>query len=503
MRVNFVVLTDFRSFEHSGTISMDAITILIGPNNSGKSSVIRSIHLLQDGADAGIGDVRKGKAAAEVHIGLNYVRNNEYWGGFGDKTETNIKITIKESSPPAQMIAEFHNGWASVGKVRNIAPRHLIVPFLSRRKTAIYQEDVRQQNTNLIGNDMSFLAARLSKIANPGHPSFQKYSDACKRILGFLVTAVSSDGGQRPGVYLSNGDTLDISQMGEGVPNIVSLLIDLSSSEGKIFLIEEPENDLHPQALKALLDFILESSGVNQFIVSTHSNVVLRYLGSAQNSCVYSIGIGDRGELPVKSTISKIENSPGARLAALQELGYSFSDFDLWEGWLFLEESSAERIIRDYLIPWFAPRLSRLRTLAAGGISKVEPCFEDFNRLVRFTHLESVYAPTTWVRVDGDEVGIEVIRKLREGYPKWDQGQFNCFASEQFEKYYPEIFSPRIESVLEIKDKKSKREEKAKLLSEVISWLDEDEGRGRLALEASAAEIIDDLKKIESKVFKG
>jgi len=63
--------------------------------------------------------------------------------------------------------------------------------------------------------------------------------------------------------------------MGEGLANIVALLSELAVNSGKLFLIEMPENDLHPQALKALLDLILESSKRNQFIISTHSNIVV------------------------------------------------------------------------------------------------------------------------------------------------------------------------------------------------------------------------------------
>ena len=34
----------------------------------------------------------------------------------------------------------------------------------------------------------------------------------------------------------------------------------------------------------------------------------------------------------------------------LSDLGYELGDFDLWEGWIFFEESSSEKIVREYLI---------------------------------------------------------------------------------------------------------------------------------------------------------
>ncbi len=65
-----------------------------------------------------------------------------------------------------------------------------------------------------------------------------------------------------------------------------------------------------------------------------------------------------------------------------------------WVTWSFgplgflLEESSAEKIVREYLIPWFVPKLGgKLRTFSARSVSEVEAKFEDFNKLFVFLHL--------------------------------------------------------------------------------------------------------------------
>ena len=316
-----------------------------------------------------------------------------------------------------------------------------------------------------------------------------------------MVTAVPSEGGQRPGIYLPNREPLFIDQMGEGVPNIVMLLADLALSEGKLFLIEESENDLHPGALKALLELIIESSATNQFAISTHSNIVLRHLGSVKDTKVYEINSAP-DQLPVEAKIRLVEPTVQARLKVLRDLGYSFSDFELWDGWLFLEEASAERIIRDYLIPWFVPTLSRVRTLAAGGASKVEPAFEDFYRLVRFTHLERAYTNAAWVRVDGDVAGKKLIETLKERFSTWDPDRFACFQNSQFEHYYPYEFKDRIKNTLAISDKQLLRSSKHELLDDVRSWLDADQVRGTKALQISAHEIIQDLKKIATQLQK-
>jgi hypothetical protein len=283
------------------------------------------------------------------------------------------------------------------------------------------------------------------------------------------------------------------------VPNIIQLLASLATSTNKLFLIEEPENDLHPTALKALLDLMIASSRSNQFVVSTHSNIVVRHLCGVADSRLLKVH-SPPGVLPPNSVIEAVPATPEARISVLRELGYVFSDFDLWDGWIILEEASAERIIRDYLIPMFAPRLARVRTISAGGVDRVKPLLDDFLRLVIFTHLQPAYIGKTWVRVDGDDHGRSVVSTLRAKYPDWDADRFQTFASGQFERYYPKTFRSEVVRVLAIVDKSDQRKAKRELLLQVLAWLNSDLERARRALQVSASPVIEDLRSIEAQL---
>jgi hypothetical protein len=205
--------------------------------------------------------------------------------------------------------------------------------------------------------------------------------------------------------------------------------------------------------------------------------------------------------LPTEATVQEVERTPTARLAVLRDLGYDLSDFDLWDGWLILEESSAERIVRDYLIPWFAPRLSRVRPMAAGSNSQAEPVFQDFLRLVRFTHLEEAYRDRAWVLIDGDAEGKAIVERLRKTYSTWSPDRFDTFDQAQFEQYYPAEFAEDVKQVLAVSPKDARREAKRKLLDKVRVWLDADPQRGRASLEKSAAPVIDHLQRIDKQLF--
>lgn len=500
MRISSIQMQNFRSFVDSGVIELARINVVIGRNNAGKSSILRGLHQIQHGLPDVFGDVRVGQGNARIVLKTADSNGPSPWGRNLRGADVTFVATISTSNR-RDGSQKFHlegPGVNSGGDTRfpNVEPDHFVVPYLSKRKAAAYAEDTREQAANAVTSDVSNLAAKLARIGNPGFPKHLAYVNACKSILGFVVSAIPSVNGQRPGTYLPDGAPVWIDQMGEGVPNIVQLLVALATSEGKLFLLEEPENDLHPAALKSLLDLVIESAKVNQFVVSTHSNIVVRHLCSSANSKLLRI-VAEPNVLPTTAHVEVVEATPEARIAVLEDLGYSFADFEMWDGWLILEESSAERIIRDYLIPWFAPSLSRVRTLAAGGVDKVEPVFADFQRMVLYTHLMPAYAGRTWVRVDGDDSGRDLVAKLRSDFSDWPQDRFQTFSAGQFENYYPAPFAEERRAAFEITDKQARRQAKRDLLSRVLAWLEEDEQRGKAALRDSAAEVIADLLRME------
>ena len=306
MRVTSLQLKGFRSFESMERIGLGPINVLVGANNAGKSSILKALYSMQQGSDNGFADVRVGGTTAQIDIGLEDMSNVPLWGSLETgMLRIEISSNDRRSGGTSWTIVKPDGSGHAVNVLPGADPQHFVVPYLSKRKTTVYQEDVRNQYALQVTPNMEFLAAKLSRISNPSFPGHERYRDTCNAILGFMVTAIPSENGQRPGLYLSSRETIPIDQMGEGVPNIVMLLADLALSDRKLFLIEEPENDLHPAALKALLDLIIESSATNQFVISTHSNIVLRNLGSAPSSQVYEI-TAMPGKLPVEASIRVI-----------------------------------------------------------------------------------------------------------------------------------------------------------------------------------------------------
>ena len=503
MQIISLKLQNFRSFENMQPIKLNKINILTGANNSGKSSIIKAIHALQVNNDDLISDIRLGATKSQIDIEFNSLGEFPAWG-LTEQIIGHCKISVDKSNLKID-VSKKNDSSFTVTQITNKEPENLIIPFLSKRKTTTYNNGIGKDVANEINQDMSNLIARQYKLESFGiegtdPQTYECYKRFTTKILGFTPTHIPYNGGQISGIVMPNFNSLNINQMGDGVANIVFFLTYILTAKNKIFIIEELENDLHPTVLKDLLELIILSSNFNQFIISTHSNIVVRYLASEPNSKLFNVTVNNTNDYPT-SVINEVEESIDARLAVLNDLGYSFSDFHLWDGWLFLEESSAESIIRDYLIPFFAQKLSRIKTLAAKGTSKVGPIFEDFNRLVLYTNLEEAYKNKTWVFLDGDDSGKEVISKLKTTYKTWDSSRFQTFNEAQFEYYYPEKFSEQVKKTFEITDQKAKQEAKKILSGEVRAWLNEDLIRGKAALKVSAKEIIEVLRRIEKIMY--
>lgn len=435
MKVSSFRIVNFKSFADTGEIQLGQVNVLVGRNNHGKSAFIRAIHLLQRGAKQNPEDIRLGTNESEFTFNLNDPAKSFFNIFHSAPVGVSAPLTMKLSkSGHLSYRISSNSSVTGAGPIPANEPHNFIYTYLSKRKVTAFDRVVDAQKAQSVESDMRFLVSKVARLANPDYEHYEEYTKLCNAVLGFRITAYPAQDGQQAGIPIGPYGHIPIESMGEGVSSQLGLITDLCMADGNLFLIEEPENDIHPEGLKALLNVIVEKSENNQFILSTHSNIVTRYLGAAPDSKVFEFESEyKRNEIPT-STIREVKPTVAARVEVLRRLGYELSDFDLWDGWVILEESSAEIIIR-YLIPWFVPGLARARTVAAGGTSKVEPTFEDFRRLFLFAHLEPQYHGRAWVIVDGDTEGKEVVVALKDKYKSWPPDNFTTWSQPDFERY--------------------------------------------------------------------
>jgi hypothetical protein len=498
MKVERVKIFNIKCFKEEEINLSNRINVIVGPNNNGKTTLLNCISVLQQ---------------------PNFL--TPHYNRIDSNRESLVRIWLDRIDIPGINPATIHfkhsigssyiecfdqhnhmvQNWTPL---LNQEPQNYIIPYQSKRKVGGYYEGILLTDVNQVTGTLSNLYAKIDRICNPQYqPAYDEYIKACNEILGFVVSTTNSMGGKKAAYIIRNDLNIPIDMMGEGIPNLLGLIVDLCRVENKLFIIEELENDVHPKALKKLLDLIIKKSLENQFIITTHSNIVLRHLGSAENARVFNIEMALEDKIPT-STINVVD-TPAGRRRVLEELGYELYDYNLWEYWIFFEESSAERIVREYLIPWFVPELiSKVRTFSAGSLSQVTPKFEDFNRLFVFIHLQEIYKNRVWVVVDAGENENQIICQLRSKYEPsgWQSSNFRQFTKHDFEEYYPSQFQEQVKLALGEPNKAVKKEAKLKLFKEVMKFISEDEKSAKGEFEKSAADVIDMIREIALGVSK-
>ena len=513
MYISKLAVTNIRSFEQLTIDFSPTVTVIVGENNSGKSTILQSLMILQSPPFGGEA-VRIGVPTGEICVELSAISADMFHaslrGHLMPHLSSDLKCTVVSgltSNPQStSMVLRIgDNGPFSFSHFSNEQPNNLLVPFLSTRRSVGYSEQIHGGVAYAVNSGFQYLPAKIDACFT-SRELHDPYLEACNEVIGASITSWTSQNGKMAGLEVDARQRLYIplSNMGAGVSHSVALIIELLLAENKVFLIEELENDLHPRALRTLMRLIERSiARGNQFIVSTHSNVVARHLGGRDDAKIYQVDRKPSEHVPL-STVSLVAGDPSARLKLIESLGYDLLDYDLNTGWLICEESSAERLIREFLIPWFVPELiGTVRTVAAKGAHDLEARFTDLHRLFVFVHLQPLYRRRAWVIADGDAAGQGAVETLRRQFTDWPPDHFHALGQEAFEYYYPAEFSERVNQVLAIPDKQLRRRGKAELIEAVVQWLREDSARGRAALKASAVEVLQQLFRIRDALSFG
>lgn len=500
MRISTVRLRGTRCFEDTGDIDLGrSVNIFVGQNNAGKSTILRGITDFQLRPTMGDKDIRPNSLFSGTEIVLNEIKLEDkinYRPPSPDLDAVRIVMRLNpyQGHPSDSYAHLIHSEAPPVSEAG--WPDSFIIPFAAKRKAVSFDQSVNRSSQASVNGTFSNLYARIDLVVSAGRAGHDMYTKSVQDIVGVLITTKSSDMGKEAGYYFDEDNFVTLDRMGDGVSEMVALIVDLSLAKDKVFVLEEPETNLHPKGLKALLALVRESSARNQFIIATHSNVVVRELALPQTRIFRVYRDGDQSRSPSK--VELVKDDPAAHRELLRELGYEFGDFDLHEGWLFLEEASAETIIRSILIPWFVPKLqARLRTFSAGGVTNLEPSVSEFQRLITFVHLEPVYKDRLWVRADGDQPGIDMIASIQNKFKYLAKPRSDTFTQPQFESYYPLRFSAKVTAALAIRDNSQRRVAKAALLSEVTEWTLKNETTAKGEWEVSASEQISLLKLID------
>ncbi len=525
MWISELQIINIKSFADSGLLKLSkGINVIVGKNNAGKSTLLQSVLSIQSTNQQHPFNQPKeaqriGTLESTIRIRLQDIEA-AYFNTKGISNGQQGDITIAFASDSLPRVFTFTPAGtdsAAIPDVKLIThqePSNFILPYTMKRFTQGFNPLMSNNQTQQkwVLESLNQLADKIQPYTQSTHPDHEQFDKLCQGFIGSPMGIIEGTNGHLPGIYTGQNGSIPLSQMGDGVPHIVGLIIHLLKAKKKLFVIEELENGINPEPLKLLLEEIKRSAKErqNQFLISTHNNIVLQTLASEKDCNIIEVTQAQMkpGDIPESSCVQIEKGDVEARRRVLMNLGYSLADSDMFDGWLILEEASAETVIRRFLIPQFAPKLINvLGIIATRGYTQVENQFMALAQNFLYLHLTPAYKKRIWVIIDAGESEGQVIERLRHGFKSWPPEHFDQFDKHDFEKYYPSRFQDEAEKILALPAnsddaKKKKQEAKKELLVKVMKSIDEDISRAKREFESSAQEVIGKLRNMECRLLE-
>ena len=343
------------------------LTILVGPNSGGKSTVVESLNALSSRQPTFSVGKRNRSANSRVSISIKI-----------DSTEHTLQ-TVESGGSETTRVPTNSSIHYYV-----LPSRRFFSPYFSRgssdRENYLQISSIPQTRSQ----ERSEFRRRLFKALERR----ERFNELLGRIVSPLPewTIDQSDQGQYyvsidAGRYSHNSDGL-----GEGIVSILFLVDALyDSSPGDFIVIDEPELSLHPKYQKRISRLFGELSKDRQIVYATHSPYLidLKYvLNGAQVARVHKFNGSSRISQPRKDTVSKLKgliddlNNPPALGLDARETFFQDEGVIVMEG---QEDVVHYRFVLDQLVERSVLTVDESAALedcffgwGAGGATKIE-----------------------------------------------------------------------------------------------------------------------------------
>ncbi len=274
-----------------------------------------SVCLIRERYDFRVEEYVEMTAPQSPPVRLMYADNGEGWWWSGEKgeqvrlkqppTSCALAAAAADASFPARDIADFIGRWGFFDPG----------PFLLRRDWSGLESVRLDTHGRNLGETLYAL--------DPA--SRDRVVEATRAIVGLpdsIEPRKSQDEDRFYFVQSEPGLQYQVHQMGvsSGTLRMLALMTALLTESGANLIgIEEPENYIHPKALSCFVDYLREARNRVQVMVTTHSPLLLNYLGEPE-----AIRVVRRDE--EKGTLVSAENPDHIR-RALEESGFGLGAY--------------------------------------------------------------------------------------------------------------------------------------------------------------------------------
>lgn len=290
MFVSKINIQEFKGIKScSQPLELSDFTVLIGRNNSGKSSILEALSLLPIITDRRLryADRSKKDLLSEIHGGrssLIYAYSGtasiEYTVARATKAHRTWKISLTERGEFSLDIEGMTSDSTRINPEKSVA-KALRVPVGDKDMVGNLNKMVF-----FIPNDTSFLNNLLSTASHENNRYFVMKTGAHTRVAKEIINQCVDDkyseiffapelSGRKE---LPDGNALyvKIKDLGDGIEKVALLVLWLEALSPSLILWDDFEGSAHPTLIRLLLNWLSKKKW--QVILSTHSIDVLNIL---------------------------------------------------------------------------------------------------------------------------------------------------------------------------------------------------------------------------------
>jgi energy-coupling factor transporter ATP-binding protein EcfA2 len=277
---------------------VEGITVIVGPNNVGKSLLLKEINEVL--SDSHGSPLSRTKMLSELTLEPNdefgplidWMRETAPLRPPGDYPQG--KVTEYHYVVGYNTISESSVGYVDIrsGRLGTVAPALVLYLPTDDRLRLVGFESSFHRVREMPSTPMHYLFADRNREA--------QLSEYCVRAFGDPLTVHRYGGSQitlhlgRPSLpeplppqnadYVAELDQLPlVSEQGDGLRAFIGMLLATGTREYPLILIDEPEAFLHPPQARILGRLLVEiSTSRGQVIISTHSDDIVQGILSAQ-----------------------------------------------------------------------------------------------------------------------------------------------------------------------------------------------------------------------------